>query len=123
MKSMCLQHYGIAYWSTLINCTRAASGFTWGPQEAENHLCGGSVIAARGRNQEEPQIVPAMESIYKEESYRNDANTLILPRPLSLLKGESVGYAYASETSLGKIINVARLTVKDSKRKPLQYGG
>lgn len=72
------------------------------------------MIAARGRNQEEPQVVPAMEPIYKVESHRNVADTLILPRPLSLLRGESVGHVYASEISLGKIINVAILTVRDS---------
>lgn len=58
--------------------------------------------------------------IHKKDSRRNGANTLVLPRPLSLLVGESVGYVYASEISLGKIINAARLTARDTRRKPLQ---
>lgn len=58
---------------------------------------------------------------HKEDSDRNGTNTLVLP-DCSLLVSESVGYVYASKTSLGKIINAAILTVRDTKRKPLQVG-
>lgn len=43
-------------------------------------------------------------------SHRNGANTLVLPRPLSLLRGESLAYLHANEMSLGKVINAAKLT-------------
>lgn len=58
----------------------------------------------------------------RKDSHRDDANTPVLPWALSLPRAESVGQVYANETSLGKIINAARLTVRD-KRKPLQCGG
>lgn len=54
-----------------------------------------------------------------KDSQSNGVNTLVLPGPLSLLV-ESVEYVYANQTALGKIINAARLTVRDVKRKALQ---
>lgn len=83
----------------MINGIRAASRFTWGNTASRNHLYGGGVIAAKGRNQEEPQGVPGMETRAQEDSHRNGANTLVLPRPLSLLSGESLAYVSVNETS------------------------
>lgn len=45
----------------MISCIRTLSEFTWGPQQAGNHLCAGDLTATKGRNQEDSQEVYGLE--------------------------------------------------------------